>query len=94
MYSAGISLESKPGAVLVASFDATWAFSTLVLQCQILLVQASFGTEKNVRPIREARHTRLYIFDGPQGSVTIEFSLVTFWQLTETFHEQSIAKQD
>ena len=33
-------------------------------------------------------------FDGPQGSVTIEFSLVTFWQLTETFHEQSIAKQD
>jgi len=33
-------------------------------------------------------------FDGPQGSVTIELSLVTFWQLTETFHEQSIAKQD
>ena len=33
-------------------------------------------------------------FDGPQGSVTIEFSLAKFWQLTETFHEQSIVKQD
>ena len=33
-------------------------------------------------------------FDGPQGSVTIEFSLAKFWQLTETFHEQSIAKQE
>ena len=33
-------------------------------------------------------------FDGPQGSVTIEFSLVTFWQLTETFHDQSIARQE
>jgi hypothetical protein len=33
-------------------------------------------------------------FDGPQGSVTIELSLVTFWQITAIFHEQSIARQD
>jgi hypothetical protein len=33
-------------------------------------------------------------FDGPQGSVAIELSLVTFWQLTETLHEQSIARQE
>ena len=42
---------------------------------------------------RERRRIGLR-FDGPQGSVTIEFSLVTFWQLTAIFHERSIARQD
>jgi hypothetical protein len=44
--------------------------------------------------IRPGRRRIGLRFDGPQGSVTIEFSLVTFWQLTETFHEQSIARQE
>ena len=44
--------------------------------------------------IRRGRRRIGLRFDGPQGSVTIDFSLVTFWQLTETFHEQSIARQD
>ena len=44
--------------------------------------------------IRRGRRRIGVRFDGPQGSVTIEFPLVTFWQLTETFHEQSIVKQD
>jgi len=44
--------------------------------------------------IRRGRRRIGLRFDGPQGSVTIDFSLVTFWQLTETFHEQSIARQE
>ena len=44
--------------------------------------------------IRRGRRRIGLRFDGPQGSVTIEFPLVTFWQLTETFHEQSIARQE
>jgi hypothetical protein len=44
--------------------------------------------------VRRGRRRIGVRFAGPQGSVTIEFSLVTFWQLTETFHEQSIARQE
>jgi hypothetical protein len=29
-------------------------------------------------------------FDGPKGSVTLELPLVTFWQLTEVFHDRSV----
>ena len=44
--------------------------------------------------VRRSRRRIGLRFDGPQGSVTIEFSLAKFWQLTETFHEQSIARQE
>ena len=44
--------------------------------------------------VRRGRRRIGLRFDGPQGSVMVEFSLVTFWQLTETFHEQSIARQE
>jgi len=44
--------------------------------------------------IRRGRRQIGLRFDGPKGAVTIEFPLVTFWQLTETFHEQSIARQE
>jgi hypothetical protein len=29
-------------------------------------------------------------FEGPKGSVTLELPLVTFWQLTEVFHDRSV----
>jgi hypothetical protein len=32
-------------------------------------------------------------FEGPKGSVILELPLVTFWQLTEVFHERSIQRE-
>ena len=29
-------------------------------------------------------------FEGPKGSVSLELPLVTFWQLTEVFHDRSV----
>jgi hypothetical protein len=29
-------------------------------------------------------------FEGPKGSVTLELPVVTFWQLTEVFHDRSV----
>jgi hypothetical protein len=33
-------------------------------------------------------------FDGPKGSVTLELPLVTFWQLTEVFHDRSVRRDE
>jgi hypothetical protein len=33
-------------------------------------------------------------FEGPQGSITIELSLVTFWRFTAVFHERSISRRE
>jgi len=76
----------------MASFEAKRAFSTLVLQCQIYRFTAIPGEKKSVWGVPE-RDTRDYERGG-DTPVTIEFSLVTFWQLTETFHDQSIARQE
>jgi hypothetical protein len=38
------------------------------------------------------RRVRLRL-EGPKGSVILELPLVTFWQLTEVFHERSIQRE-
>ena len=37
------------------------------------------------------RRVRLRL-EGPKGSVILELPLLTFWQLTEVFHERSIQR--
>ena len=42
-----------------------------------------------LRPSRRRVRVR---FEGPKGSVTLELPLVTFWQLTEVFHDRSVRR--